>query len=319
MGLWEQVNQFHFIRPGYLLLLLPSLLIYCLAKKYRRDSSPWGDYIPAKFLQYFQLPGTGRHWLAPSGYSLMVSVVWLLAIAGPSWQPQVSPLNQAQQAIVLVLKLDQSMVSGAVQSQALTRAKLKILDFVRLNRSAEIGLLVYAGSAHEVLPPSKDHNVLLEYLNDLNPNLMPQPGAKPGLALTLARQVLTRNSAMAVGSKRVNGAVLFFSDGAATEFEMATADGEQLKPTAEIGRRLVLLINTPELADSQFFKSHGFNIIYSSDDRQDVEAASSLLKQAWRQSRVGDSHWQDQGYALVWLLLLLMLPWFRKGMVLSWR
>jgi len=319
MALWEQLTQFHFIRPGYFFLLLPCLLIYFSAKKYRRDSNPWRGYIDAKFLQYLQLPGTSKSWLAPNGYSLMVAIVWLLAIAGPSWQPQASPLNQARQSIVLVLKLDQSMVVGAMQSQALTRAKIKMLDFIRLNKSAEIGLLVYAGSAHEVLPPSKDHNVLQQYLNDLDPALMPHAGDNPGLALTLARQVLVRSSSRVAGTKEVDGAVLFFSDGSATDAEVTKDGGEQAKPAVEIGRRLALLINTQELADSRFFKSHGFNVIYSSNDSQDVETASRLLRQAWRQSYGGDKQWQDQGYALVWLLILLMLPWFRKGMVLSWR
>ena len=67
--------------------------------------------------------------------------------------------------------------------------------------------------------------------------------------------------------------------------------------------------------------SAGIDVVDYSIDHQDVEAISRLVQQRFEVAQPKDQQQQDldAGYYLLWPAILLMLLWFRRGMVMQWH
>ncbi|MCV6614277.1 MAG: VWA domain-containing protein, partial [Cellvibrionaceae bacterium] len=199
--LWPQ-----FLRPWALLLVLPALGLYGLSQWPGRRASAWAKLIKPEYLTQLSIEQPGNSWLNPARLSLVCSLVWVLALAGPSWRQQQTPLSESQQALVLVLQLNDSMLATDLAPSRLQQAKLKALALLREQPAAAVALVVFAGSSHTVLPLTKDQQTLEKYLLDLQPHIMPAPGYRPELALGQAQALL---KAYAGGG----GSIVFMADG----------------------------------------------------------------------------------------------------------
>lgn len=87
---------------------------------------------------------------------------------------------------MVVLDLSEAMDSADLPPSRLDRARAKLQRLLQERGDAPTGLVVYAGSAHLVLPPTQDRSVLGGYLDALATALMPTPGNAPAAALALA-------------------------------------------------------------------------------------------------------------------------------------
>ena len=65
------------------------------------------------------------------------------------------------------------MRSNDVLPTRLERARIKILDLVAARTGARTALIAYAGSAHVVIPPTTDIDVIKPFLEGLDPAIMP--------------------------------------------------------------------------------------------------------------------------------------------------
>jgi hypothetical protein len=101
--------------------------------------------------------------------------VSILALAGPAWQREVLPFAQDKAALVVALDLSRSMDAIDLSPSRLERAKQKVRDLLGRRQGARTALVVYAGTAHTVLPLTEDTEILEVYLEALATNLMPKP------------------------------------------------------------------------------------------------------------------------------------------------
>jgi len=175
--------ELHFLRPWWLLALLPgALLIWSLWR--RRGDVAWRRVIAPHLLPHL-LAGedgaTGR--LRPMH---LLGVFWLLgviALAGPSWQRELAPFAEERAALVIALHLGPSMLAEDIQPSRLERAVHKIRDLLALRPDTRTALIAYAGSAHMVMPFTSDARLIEEFAAQLSPELMPRPGNAGGRAL----------------------------------------------------------------------------------------------------------------------------------------
>lgn len=306
------VQRFHFLRPEWLLLVLAPITLFLLQGS-RQSPLSWSRYIHPDLLPHLLLQAKYQQRQGMGIYRLLLSILLVLAMAGPSWQLSPKRLNQGQQKIIVVLKLDTSMALQTPRGSRLDLAKIKLLSFIQSHPTASIGLWVYAGSAHRVLPSSQDHSVLTKYISELTPDLMPKPGNNPlavlrsiELGLPVSRAAGNKKSQLNVEGSR---SILFLVDAE----EPSTLE---IETSLRTGAKVAIVADPKSMASPNFFSRHGFKVIGMTEGDSDVAEAGRLFSQAWSQSQSAEDDWLDRGHSLVWLLLLIFLPCFRKGRVL---
>ncbi len=297
--------QFHFLRPAWLLLLLPCLaLMWWLPR--RAISSNWFAHIDPTLLRaLLQQPQHGSH-LTPIRLMCITLLIWLLALAGPSYTRQVSPLVDDKADLIIALHLSQSMLDEDLRPNKLTLAKLKIAGLLAKRKGARSALLVYSGSAHDVIPLTEDQQIIDLYLHDLSPDIMPIPGNRDDLAFKLAQQLLSENSQA--------GSLIVVSNKPPTPAFIQAIGNPSKAPNA---------ISIQFLSVTSPVNERGFNpldsITLTADDT-DIETLLAGVNRHYQNYLLANqqSQWRDDGDYLLWPLLVLLLLWYRQGMVLQW-
>jgi len=184
----------HWQRPFW--LLLTPLLGFLLWQLWHREkrSGRWQALLPAAF-QTALLTATGGRssrlpWLA-------LGLAWLLALLallGPSWQRIEQQNPKPADPLVVLLELTPEMLASDASPNRLAQAKRKLLDLLEARQDAQTAIVVYAGSAHTLVPLSDDLATSRNLLDVLNPGIMPEPGKRADLAVIKALQLLEQGA-----------------------------------------------------------------------------------------------------------------------------
>ncbi len=192
------IDELHFIRPGWLLLMLAVPLLWWLLRRPGAELRAWERVFDQHLLRHLQVgqATTGRrHLWWP------LAVAWLLAsvaLAGPSWERQPQSMVASSQARVVVLDLSQSMMATDLAPNRLQQARFKLEDLLARSREGQTALIAFAADAHVVTPLTDDTRTISNLLRSLDPSVMPAQGSNLTRGLQLAGQLL-RNGALAGG------------------------------------------------------------------------------------------------------------------------
>jgi hypothetical protein len=105
--------------------------------------------------------------------------------------------------IILLLDNSASMSATDVKPNRLEQARRKLYDLLQARSDAQTAIVVYAGSAHTLVPLSDDLATSGNLLEALRPSIMPEPGHRADLAVEKALGLLNqagRHSIVKVGS-----------------------------------------------------------------------------------------------------------------------
>ena len=194
------LQDFHFLRPWWL-LALPALwaLVTWLARQ-RRHSGDWSQFIDADLLPALKLdgaPGT-----AVAGPSLRpwpwLTLAWtlaVLALGGPSWQHDNTAAYRAPAAWVLVLDLSPSMAAADLAPNRVTRARYVVDDILGAARDARVGMVAFSDEPYTVSPLTQDVATIRSLMPVLAPEMMPSPGDHLAPALEHAQKLLSASGA----------------------------------------------------------------------------------------------------------------------------
>ncbi|WP_139685196.1 VWA domain-containing protein [Vibrio tasmaniensis] len=301
------LKQFHFIRPQWLLLLPIVAMIVWL--QWKKDNSTKAFPNLPEHLET-ALVVNGSDWRANLPLKLL-SVVLPLAIvicAGPTWQRQASPNDQAQSALLILLDSSNSMLNQDVAPNRLERSKQKIQDLLELRGSGSTGLIAYSGSAHLAMPLTDDPRVLVPYLTAISPDIMPAKGKHLGLTLPLIKAQFD--------GLNVPTSLLILSD---------TLPMNELEKVAHYfastDHQLIILAMNADKTDRSLLdlakKSDG-NLYYFTTDNTDIASISRQIKLHAELNSESVLPWKDAGYLLLFPLTLLYLMWFRRGWLVQW-
>ena len=336
----------HWMRPEWLWSLLPAAVLALLLWRLRGRAGSWSQVIAPELLPFLigrdtASRDTASRETATRGPNLLPFILfgWILAAlaaAGPSWQKLPQPVHQKQDALVLVLDLSYSMMSGDLAPSRLERTRQKLLDLLAARREGQTGLIAYAGDAHIVTPLTDDTATIANLLPALAPGMMPVPGSNPVAAVEQALQLLR---SAGIGS----GRVLLVTDGISAKdgsaIERALANSGASLSVMGVGTASGAPIPLPR---GGFLKDRDGTIVMPTLDEQplrELAAAGggrymplqidntdldSLLAEsplAGREptlalNRTADA-WEDQGYLLILPLLPLALALFRRGWILG--
>lgn len=329
IALWPQ-----WLRPFWLLLV--PLLVWLIWHLWHRQqrAGRWQSLLPPAFHQVL-LGGVSRRnsrlpWLA-------LGLAWLLALLallGPSWQ-RVEQVNlKRADPLVVVLDLSTSMLASDVAPNRLEQAKRKLLDLLHSRRDAPTGIVVFAGSAHTLVPLSDDLATTRNLLEALNPAIMPTPGQRADLGVRQALALLEQGA-------QGKGKILLIG----SSLNQQEQDGI-IEALGQQGERLQILgIGTREGAPiaqegGGFMKDQHGAILLPRLDSAELKRLASRLGGRYSNASLDDSDlrrldlfdrpqqlrdaeeptqlsaWADQGHWLLLPLLLLAACAGRRGWLL---
>ena len=288
------MSELHLLRPWALALIVPALMLWLASRRASDTTRRWARVIEPDLLKLLVVGGS-THWrIAPHDLLLAGWIVAALAIAGPTWQREPSPFADAERPVMLVLKVTPTMMTGDLAPSRLERARQKIADLLKAHDGMPAGLIAYSGSAHLVLPPTPDRDIVLSLVHALSPEIMPREGDRLDEAVALADRILKEGGQ--------GGSILVFADtvGAGQTFD------------APFTLLAMLPEPTPLPALSQ-------RVVRATVDDTDIDALSRRLSTASASPAVpGEGErWRDAGYWLTPVLALLVIGWFRRGWVLA--
>ncbi len=199
------LQDFHFLRPLWLIALPPALLLAWWSLRRSNGSAALARVIEPRLLAALLLPQTIRGSALPLA---LLAAGWTLAVlglAGPAWERLPEPVHRRGDALVIALDMSDSMQAADLPPSRLARARFKLTDLLATRRDAYTALIAYAGDAHVVTPLSDDTGTLSAMLPALDPAIMPVPGSDPVAAVRLALALLE-------GAGSSDGRVLLATD-----------------------------------------------------------------------------------------------------------
>ncbi|WP_077045457.1 tetratricopeptide repeat protein [Pseudomonas sp. KK4] len=324
----------YWFRPWWLLLLpLLGWLLWQLWHRQKR-AGRWQMILPPAFHAVLLRGGSGRDSKLPW---IALGVAWLLtvlALLGPSWQ-RVEQLSQKPaDPLVVILELTPQMLATDVAPNRLEQARRKLFDLLQSRSDAQTAIVVYAGSAHTLVPLSDDLSTSRNLVDALKPSLMPEAGHRADLAVAKALTLLEQ---AALG----DGRILLIGSSLTDHERQGIRQALRGKST----QFLMLGIGTAEGApitqeDGSFLKDDQGAILVPHLDEPSLKAFADDLDGRYRHARLSDSDlrglglldgprslrsdgqtlrldtWADQGYWLLLPLLLLAACAGRRGWLL---
>jgi Ca-activated chloride channel family protein len=318
-------------RPQWSLVLPLALwLLWRLWHRPRR-SGRWQTILPPAFHAVLLGGGSGRTSKLPW---VLLAVAWLLAIGalvGPSWQRVEQTTQKPADPLVVLFELTPEMLAADVSPNRLEVARRKLLDLLESRGQAQTAIIVYAGSAHVLVPLSDDLLTSRNLLDALIPSIMPEPGQRADLAVDRALALLKQAGlgqgrllliASSLSDQERDGLhrrlgrntppLLMIGIGTADGAPVTQENGELLKDA--LGGIALPRLDSASL--DPFIDSLGGHYRQARVDNLDLRELGLLDASHSRQnleSTLQLDSWEDQGYWLLLPLLFLAACAGRRG------
>lgn len=325
--------EFHFIRPYWLLAIIPCVAIVVLLLRNKLRRGNWSAVCDPELLPYLlqdKAVNPSRQALTTGTIATLLAII---ALAGPTWQRLPSPVFRNASALVIALDLSRSMDAEDIKPSRLIRARYKIADILKQRKDGQTALLVYAGDAFTVTPLTDDSETIDSQLAALNTGIMPSEGSNAALALEKAVDLLKQ-----AGLQK--GQILLVTDGVNVDktlpavsaldgytlsiLGVGTADGAPIAlPEGGFlkdaqGTIVIPKLNADDLARLAQAGKGVYQTLTAND--ADIQALLSAVDQPMQQQGKENKNlvlelWEDQGPWLLLLVLPLAALSFRKGLL----
>lgn len=229
-------QEFHFLRPLWLLGLIPSVVFLLALWRINTSVTAWDKAIDQSLLPFLLDSSKSAAQRSPL---LLLAAAWvmsIIALAGPVWEKLPQPVQKREDALVIIMDLSLSMFAPDHVPNRLDLAKRKLRDILEFREEGQTALVVYAGDAHTVTPLTDDTVTISALVPSLSPNIMPLFGSNPIAAVDIAISLLDDVEA-------TRGRILLMTDGI-SGFAEEQALAEQIADTAY--ELLVMGIGTEE-------------------------------------------------------------------------
>lgn len=334
----ELISHFHFLRPGWLLAIVPALALGWLLWRQKRNRSQWQHLIQPELLHHLLEGSLSKLSRWPFVGLLTGWTIASIALAGPAWERLPQPVHRSDAAVVILFDMSPSMVAEDLKPSRLQRAQFKLRDYLNARQDGLTALLAYAGEAHVVSPLTNDTDTIANLIPALHPAIMPLPGSNVEMAVDKALSLFADAGLQ-------QGEILLVTDQVAREafptlreqlrgsgirlsiMGVGTKEGAPI-PTgdggfARIGGNEIVIARLNEGELQQLSGSLGGTYTGLRADGRDIQhllAHTERQEMMKRQQRLVEREfdtWRDSGQFLALLLLPLIALAFRRGWLLS--
>lgn len=328
------LSNFHWLRPWWLLATIPAIALTIVWAKRRAVRSHWQGSVDPELLSHLLEPTPTQQARLPAWALAGAFALGGLGLAGPTWERLPQPVEQANDALVIVLDLSLSMFAEDVPPSRLVRARQEITDVLRQRREGFSALVAYAGDAHTVAPLTDDTKTIENLLISLSPAMMPVLGSNVGTALTLAHELfanagmtqgrilLVTDSVDRMGDVSEHARKAFpisilgvgTANGGPIPLEFANQPGRQLQTND--GDVIIAKLDTDRLTRLANLSHGTYQTAVVGDTDINRALATQLPSDAdLQESERSFDTWADRGYWLALATLPLLALLFRRGLL----
>jgi Ca-activated chloride channel family protein len=329
-------SNLHFIRPLVFLSLPVVLLVLWYLQRKTKGDDGWSKICDPHLLDAIKINSAGKG----SRWSLVlwpISLIAIIAIAGPAFRKLPTPVIKNQSALIIALDVSRSMLADDIKPNRLERAKFKINDILAMRKDGQTALLVYAGDAFMVTPLTDDTETIALMLKAITPDIMPVQGSRVDIALIKAQELLKQTGYL-------SGDVLLITDGVnsakAEKSAQVLADNNIKTSVLAIGTKEgapiptqagfvkdstgnIVIPKLPVLALRDLSDSGDGKFAQITGDSSDIDfllptqIKNDGTQKSDKDDEFGTENYIDEGPWLTLLLLPLVALLFRKGVLLA--
>lgn len=333
----------HFLRPLWLWALLPTLLIGWLLWRQQLQQDGWRQLIADAFQPVLLSDQSSQKSRLPLIGLILIWVITIIALSGPTWQKVEVPAEKNRQASVILFDQSLSMLADDLKPNRLSRARFLLTDLLQSHPEQQFGMVVYAGTAHTLTPISEDPQTLINLMPSLSPLIMPSMGANATMGFHQAQQLLD-------GAQINQGHILWLTDSVEVDEIDSIKDfvdnHNVILTIVTVGTEAGAPIQVPKfgllkqdngqlilaklpLSVFQRLADHP-NIEWHRLTQRPIDTEQLLpapfLQSASTNHQLDDesenqpktlTSWRDQGIYLIWLLIPLIAISFRRGWIFS--
>lgn len=308
-------------RPLILLALLPWLAWAIWRWRRQQRQGAWHRLMDERLLRRLNYQGGARRQSLSQGALLLAGVLIIVAAAGPA-RPLTGGTTLTAGNLIVMLDATLSMTVEDTPPSRAIRAERLVQDWASSGVFERTAVVVYSGSAHWLVPLTRDIETLALQLEQMSPYIMPQFGNRPELAFERVSERLE--------SLQGRSQLLWITDDASSgRIEALLA----ARPPVE--RFWLMPIGTESggpipLPDGSGYLQDGGRMVTPTLDRagfRDVagELNATLLPMEQpvanldlsidRGEASGERQLREWGFWLLLPVLFLLLPWYRRGLV----
>lgn len=298
---------FHFIRPWWLLALIPLLGLLWRLLRQRPLMQAWEEVCDAHLLKALVQSKSNSKRMNALSWLFLSATMMIVGLAGPTWTRLPTPTYREIQPRVLILDMSDSMLEKDLSPDRLTRAKFKLHDLFQQKNMGQLALIAYTDESFVVSPLTDDAKTIDTLLPSLTQDIMPVQGQRLASALEEA-QILLKQADYDYGQ------VLVLAAGVPSNEDIQIA-----KNLAAQGLHISVIPLMKEATRYPLFQrlataGKGELIPYT-DTSKDVQSWLKLHErhQQYQNQQNDVPTWKDEGSWFLFPALFLLLPVFRKG------
>jgi Ca-activated chloride channel family protein len=326
------ISDFHFIRPYWLLALIPCLVFIILTFKYKGLHTDWKKICDEELLPYILEQSSGSQEKMPLISLSLAAILVVFALSGPAWERIPVPVFKNESALVIALDLSKSMLANDVMPSRLMRARYKISDILTQRKEGKTALIVYAGDAFVVTPLTTDNATIRGQLHALTPDIIPSSGSNTVLALQQAMNLLAQSNLekghilLITDEIKVAESVAFVKD--KSDYQVSVlAIGTQIGAPIPLPNGGFLKDNQGHIVvpkvifnDLKQLADAGQGVFQQmTDDSQDIKKLLNAVETSvnnTQEENLLSEQWADKGAWLLLLVLPLVAMNFRRGLLM---
>lgn len=299
----------HFLRPWWLLALLPLLVL--TAKLWRSNArlDAWASVCDSHLLSHLVLSkGESKRHMAVI-FLFLSALCLLIGLTGPCWEKLPVPSYHRIEPRILVLDMSDSMLERDLSPDRLTRAKFKLHDLFSRSGLGQTGLVVYTGEPFIVSPLTEDAKTIDALLSSLTPDIMPVGGQKLDTALQQAGKLITQAG---------------FNQGQILVLTAESPSSEAIHEAETLAKQGIMTSVMPVVGSNQPINPLFQALVKAGDGLLIPYTNNASDLNPWLNASSGRQHynldeqnlipvWRDEGRWFLIPALLFLLPVFRRG------
>lgn len=307
----EWFSDFHFLRPLWLFALIVPFFLGATLWKNEQIQSSWAKVCDEHLLKFLLVKGHNQQRKRPFFLAIVICILMVIALAGPTWNKKENPALKVNNPVILALNVSSDMWAKDVTPSRGERSKYVAQDLLDLLKTSEIGLLVYSREPFVITPLTEDSAMVANLLPVVTPDIMPENGDRLDRAISLA---VERMQASGYSS----GNIIVLTSDVGERFDAA------LEAAADASQKgfAVNVIKMSEVQNDKLQmiadKGHGLLLDYKGNMQSLVNRVNNNYANELQQSENMQTVWEDFGYFIFCLPALLLLYYFRRGIILVW-